>query len=102
MSTNNADRQTSGPYWATLPSHYPVPSDDEFEIVDDHLAGKVTETLTGGFNSVACVGFLQIFLSDDCGALLIPCPPPHSCLSHLPFWTVRQDRSVLATPVPLA
>lgn len=33
---------------------------------------------------------------------LLLIPSPYSCLSHFPFWTVRQDRSVLATAAPLA
>lgn len=53
MATSNAERPTSDPHQATLPSHYLVPSGgDEGEIADDHQAGKVTGTLTGGFNSV--------------------------------------------------
>lgn len=47
-ATSNAERQTSDPHQAMLPS-----GGDECKVADDHQAGKVTGTLTGGFNSVA-------------------------------------------------
>lgn len=47
-ATSNAERQTSGPHQAMLPS-----GGDECKVADDHQAGKVTGTLTGEFNSVA-------------------------------------------------